>query len=368
MKFFSENPFSKGKEALESEQSATRLEQKLEKLFTPKSFADRWKHSNIAAILLSYLCNLFSSITAFSIVSFVIYKAIKGPLGGFVGILLSLLLSGLVVAIIEVIKRHSTNHFLQDVLQFGRFSVSLFVLVLFMCGASVLTSFYGAKKLPQTTQSLPALADTSQIARTFNSQIANSETKKEVYFENNKKSNGLGGFRLSSKLMPTYNEMIKEISNLKNDKKSALSQALNKHENELKNYKTETQNLGEVLGYVALGVELIFFLSMLGSWLYFWNCYKEKFSLNLPEQTQNTTQELNQNEAKQQPTNNAQRPIGFLQTIAQLNEKRLSCTPHVCLHCGEKYVHNHKKQKFCCSRCKNAYHNLKRLSCKAESI
>ena len=338
MKFYDSDPFAQSKELLEQKQSDARLNQKLEKLFTPKPFSQRWKLTNRAGIVLSYLCNILSGLTAFTIISFLIFSATQPTLGTATSIVASTILSSLVVATTEAIKRQSLNNFLRNIIQFGRFSAALFCLVLLACSISILTSFYGAKQIPQAIQTTlqNSKPDTAKIAENYNAQIAALKKEKETYFENNKKRNDFGGYRLSSRYMGTYNEMIADISKLQESKTKALTKTTSDHTITQRKKEEDTHDLGWFLAYFALVVEFIFICLMLGNWLYYWNCYKERFS-SQPKPTQKT------GEAKGGNTKDENR-----QRTKDENRHR----NRTCENCGKSYVHKHHKQKYCTDDCR----------------
>ena len=342
MTFFAENPHSKGKMQVEQNLDNQRLDSKLQKMFTPRPFSHRWRRSNQAALVLSYLCSLFSGLTAFTIISFLIYFAFLPVLGSLFSVVISVLVSALIVVIIEALKRYSLNNFLRDVLQFGSFSVSLFLLVLALATISVVVSFYGAKQLPTSINQLTEVneLDTTAIASNYNSEIKTLLFEKKEYFENNKKSNDHGGFRLSSKWMPTYNQMITDLSVLRTDKKSAIEAAKIEHKTSQNTAKENDISLGQKLGYWALSIELTFVLSMLGIWLYYWNCYKERFA----NKTNDSEIATNENRSTDDDTPTQQK------TKDETNENRSKL--RACDFCGTEYIYNHKKQRFCSDHCR----------------
>lgn len=338
MKFYHSDPFAQSKEILEQEEADLRLNQKLEKLFTPKPFAKRWKTTNTAGIVLSYLCNILSGLTAFTIITFLIFQGFKPTLGFLPSIVAAALLSVSVTATSEVIKRHSLNNFLRNLIQFKRFSFPLFTLVLSACSLSVLASFYGARQIPQiaSAQSQTQQGESSEEIRNLEEEIAKLEKEKEEYFENNKKPNSFGGYRLSSKYMPTYNAMLTDLSTLRKTKTEAEKKD---GEEEAKSQKQEEKNnteLSKVLGFCALGVELIFVLSILGNWLYYWNSYKERLSSEpQKEQDENRPEGENNSDENRQGTEDENR---------QRNR--------TCENCGKNYTHKHHKQKYCTDDCR----------------
>lgn len=338
MKFYDNDPFAESKELLEQQQSDERLTQKLRILFTPKPFSQRWKQTNNAGVVLSYLCNILSGLTALTIITFLVYQGLRPTLGLIPAITASALLSVSVVAASEVIKRHSLNNFLRNLIQFKQFSFPLFAFVLSACSVSVLTSFYGAKQIPQlaTTLSKPKNAELKTAVVDLEKQITELQKEKQEYFENNKKPNNFGGYRLSSKYMSTYNNMISDISTLKQTKTLVLEDARELALVREKTIKKENTKLSQTLGYFALGVELIFILSILGVWFYYWNSYKERLS-SQPTPAQRTGEEEGENSSDENR-----------QGTKDENRQR----NRTCENCGKSYVHKHHKQKYCTDDCR----------------
>lgn len=142
----------------------TALFQKLQEKFTPLPYYQKYKGIKWIALIASYLFNLFSGITA----STLVYFFLLNLTGNWV---VSTIWTVTFIGLIELAKRKTNGIFFKDSLQFGKLSYSLLAIGLLLLSLSVSFSYFGSKQLIQkfTTPPPPILNDTLTIP--LNTQI-----------------------------------------------------------------------------------------------------------------------------------------------------------------------------------------------------
>lgn len=364
MNFYESNHFDTQRNEFQQETTNKALDKKLEQLFTPKTYFERWRHFNTSAMVLSYVCNFLSSVTAFTILSFLFYSSFNGVFPVAAVIPLSVLLSLLVVAIMEAMKRFSTANFLRGIFQEKKTNSLLLGLVLFCCGCSVITSFYGAKNIPNLTRKQPVevqpnITNKDSIKAFYSGLLA---TKQKTI------NNYLPSIKMSGTARKTVAKLESEITSLHLKMETALNQASKKdsqnvvatktiNRQAVENFKAAQTSEGYNLTLIALSFELVFLLCLIFNWLFYWNCYIERASTGGNQQA--IDKQEKQPQQKQQPQ---QRPTivqGFLQGLqpqkkditSAVNTEAVKYTRH-CGYCSAPFMHKVHNQKFCKEKCR----------------
>lgn len=394
---FLENPFEKQLSELEQTHHQSQHETKLDKMFKPKKFEERWRFCNNVAIIVGYVCNYFSSITAFSLLFYLCYLSLSPVLGSFFGGFLALFPSIIVVGAIEFVKRHTSANFLQDIIQFKKFSFGLLVFLVACCSFSIATSFFGARELPKyfptpepvylnSLYSLDSVIVVESIS--FDDEIASQISRLDSFRIAN--TNSKGSIRYGA--IKPYGMLQAELTELKGEKRTALKElklqhkldkqaAIAQDKNEIEENKTEKASIASMLGIAAILSELLFFLCMSGHWWFSWKAQKERYldtSETSTEQIQlikDDNHNENSNDNRQDEPQKGNQRIGFKQLKTTDNDNRDDNRQDelpTCQNpnCTDNFLPRHKKQKYCKEDCrKEAWQirNKKKLIIKSKS-
>lgn len=360
---FLENPFEKKLNELEKNNFKVQHQSKLDKMFTPKTFEERWKFCNITAILVGYICNYFSAITAFSLIFYLSYLTTFPIVGQVASVIISLVPSIAIVVAIELVKRHASDNFLQDIIQFKKCSKGMLLFLLVCSLFSIVTSYFGAKEIPQAMPSSPpsnllnlysldSLIESSTAAH--EKEIATQKIRVDSFKIQN--SNSKGSVRygalaaqqiLESQLTDLINDKRQSVAEIKkqyqSDKQNAISSDLAE---ETKSH-TEVIKISNGLAIAAILCEFLFFLCMGGHWWYCWKSYEEKhIEANANTDTENNDDNRNNDNRTKDDTPHTGPRIGFRKNDDNRNDDNRPKLP-ICKHCHTEFLPNHHKQLYC---------------------
>lgn len=382
---FLENPFKKQLDELSQTHHEVQKETKLDKMFKPKSFEQRWRFCNRVAIIVGYVCNYFSSITALSLLFYLFYLAACPVFGSIFSIGLALIPSIIIVGAIEFVKRHTSDNFLQDVIQFKTFNFGLLLFLGACCTFSIATSFIGAKELPKhfpsseplhlnSLYSLDSVLNIESLAH--DNEIAIQKLRADTFKMAN--TNSKGSIRYGA--IKPYAALEEELTALKNDKRAALKslraqykvdklEAITQDKKESETDKEEKAETSIMLGMAAIFSELLFLLCMTGHWWFSWQAQKERYINIDDENTTIVTPNVddNRNDNRQEEHNQGNQRIGFKQPETDIDDNRNdNRPPHPQLptcenpNCSKQYLPRHKKQKFCSEDCRKESWQIKK--------
>lgn len=142
----------------------TRLFKRLEKKFTPLPYYLKYRLLYWLTIAASYLFNVFSAITASTLVYFFVFGLSQSVLFS-VGCTIAFII------IIEIAKRKTNGVFFKDWLQFKKISFSLLAISLLLLALSVTFSYFGSKQLVQNFSESPELIANDTIINPLQAQI-----------------------------------------------------------------------------------------------------------------------------------------------------------------------------------------------------
>jgi len=126
------------------------LYDKLSRKFTPVPYYKKYKPLKLIALVSSYLFNLFSGLTASTLVYFFAYELTNQTLlAGFI--------TTAFIVILELSKRKTSSIFFKDVLQFRKFGTLLFGFGLLLTGLSITCSYFGSKKIVKEFSVAPTI-------------------------------------------------------------------------------------------------------------------------------------------------------------------------------------------------------------------
>lgn len=318
---------------------------KLQSMFAPKSYADTNKGIYWGALSLSYVCNLISIISALTFISLFIYQSTM-QLGTTPAILIAISVGALCVCLVEIIKRGAIHTTIKQFLMYRTFRLELAIVVLLTVFFSVLTSFYGAKQLPQLTNNAPMLVDVDSIQSLYTKKIEDATI--------------LHTYKPTKTLTKTGASLIAQ---LESERAGAISEAKQANVQALESSQQTVQDLEYTFCAIVGANELLLILCVLFVIYYQFRSYLELRAHETPKEIEHTKEEVKSSQtAKFEPSGGREHPhqvsarsIGF-RALAE-NEK-------ICKNCGSTFTHNHKKQKYCNTECRMQYHNRKRQTMK----
>lgn len=363
MKFYQDNHYDEQSNVLLNKSKTEKLDNQLIKLFTPQPYFERWRIFHLCTIGLSYICNLLSLITALSILTYLVWNSI--PIQNTSTLILALIISSILVVVLELLKRHSLNNLIKSIFQFKKAGIVLISISLICCSFSVVLSFYGANKLPSMIQEKNSqsinLINIDSIKIHYNEVISQKRSAIDNIRLENKSKNG----RIyASKAIEAISNLEQSIIDTEHNLNHEITKAKKTNENSKsdnqKLVNDELNSLKKSLGYLALGIEILFIMCIVFNWYYYYQSYLCRCSkdalgdapggapgdaLGTNKTTINSTL---QDDAPIAPP--GARPIvkGFN------NDNRLDDNSHnrTCLHCGKSYTYKHVKQKYCSDSCR----------------
>lgn len=153
------------------------LFERLQKKFTPRAYYIKYKNLRLFTLIASYLFNLFSALTASTLIYFFVLSL--GP-----GVLISALSTITFIALLEAFKRKTSSIFFSNLLQFRKVNLIILVVVA-ISSLSVAFSFFGSKKVVQEFTPPPPLEvvdtltnDLQKELGTINDQIKEANKTK----------------------------------------------------------------------------------------------------------------------------------------------------------------------------------------------
>ncbi len=165
---------------------------------------------------------------------------------------------------------------------------------------SVGLSFYASLHIPSKLAALPALEDLSTVQAVFDAQIIEIQKERDLY-----RTNRLYKNRLASEDAKEIKQFNQEIKALRKQANATMEQVKLSNQTKLSNWEAQNTGLGYILGYISLGLELIFILSMAYQYRYIWDCYLENSPA--PEDP-NGTKKKQQNGSEESPEEFVQNP------------------------------------------------------------
>jgi hypothetical protein len=343
-----QNPFEKVLRAKDSQKRANNTLSTAQKLYTHKPFFERWHAFKGVCNALTYLCQIISPLPAFAVFFFLFWQSLSFIGSG--GIVLSVCFSVALALGIEFTKRYSTKNALIDFFNYR--TVGLGLAVAFICSSvSIGTSFYGAYILPSKlttapTATAPDLVDIGQLqtnqAETIEQKAAGIDSKRQEIstYEKNNKSSSANRMSRRAGVLKGYNTLKTQLhtlerelstlqsnapdilENARTDNKNALQDETNEQTELTTAHNLKTSSEGLVLGYLSLGLELVYWLAMVFVFWYYRRCKTEfeptpSVAGSTPEPT--TTNHHHQPQQTNQPTtSNQPHQIGFITDFSRL--------------------------------------------------
>jgi len=257
----------KSKEFLNS-----KLADRLREKYRAKPFEEEYKPLYYVALIVSYLCNGFSILTASTYVfSYLLSIFLEIPSPN----LLAGAVTFLVLVLVEALQRFLYPKLFKYGLEYG-FKLSLFSLLLVIAAISplsILASYNGGFDVVKLVSSppiysAPSLYDIEEAKQDFNKMIAEAgagaETYKKTRLYLGRLSNvdGREYKKLLSVKTDLQNKKLAKISSLEAFNREKVEKAGLKHLEELREYSSSIESKGGGLAGVAIAAQLIFFLAI----------------------------------------------------------------------------------------------------------
>lgn len=171
------------------------LLQRLQRKFTPLPYHLKFKSLRIITMVASYLFNVFSALTAATLVYFFTLELISHwlPAGA---------VTVAALVILEASKRKTTATTFKDWLQFRNITWGMVAVVVLLSSLSVTSSYFGAKRMVEQFTPPPKLVSADSLTATIEAQVrqideqiakhlANKNQRGEVYVRSQRSAENL---------------------------------------------------------------------------------------------------------------------------------------------------------------------------------
>lgn len=250
----------------------TKLSKRLTNKYKPKPFESKYKRIFYISLFTSYLCNLFSILTASTFVFTYIFSIVTElPYPVIIASVFTLA----VLVIIETLQRSLSPQFFKGILQYGYKlgSTVLVVFILSLSSLSVYFSYSGGYDLVNTLSTPPILSepklnDIGSTRAEYKTLIAEAGKDAENY-----KQSKLWRGRLSDNNAKVYREllgkknklqtaMLSKINKLEDLNLKATATAQSNYRSSLLSYEAQNITKGGGLAKFTIIAQAIFFLSI----------------------------------------------------------------------------------------------------------
>lgn len=369
------NIFDQKTKLFTEEQIKNRIDRKTSQLFKDKPFRVRAYPVFIIALGLTLLCQVLSGATE-------LYMLVNWfasfPL------IAAVLIGCILMIAIEGLKRWASNDFILLLSSHGQIAKFSFVLLAFMQVASVFISYKGAQQLPKEiitapTKQTASIIDLKALEAKHGAKIEEQTKAINKYFNDNKKSNGLGGYRLSSRYMDHYNKMIQHKQSLEGALILAITEAKqaniksiegvnNSYIDATKEYNNRLTNEGALFGLISLIIEGVFLLSFGVMFYYLKRSHNEKNATQNERTNSKRTDErpiyksVHKNEQEERTANEQPQHVTLIskQERTPPTFKDFNNTFVIdCVVCGTKKQTPKADTKYCSSSCRGKAYRLR---------
>lgn len=339
------NPFDKITETFTEEQRIKRIDEKTDKIFTPKPFRLRMQFLEITSIFFSYVFQALSATTEW-LAAYILLSLTVTPVAAVVW-------ATLIFFFIETFKRIAFTELIKT---FSRWAVAILVCA---SAASIFLSVFGAYQAPAYLSSPPAinpdLINIDSVKQDYNAQIAAIAKEYKEYYKANERD---GGTRLSSLAIKGANDIKAAKSSVIEAKQAAIHYAIEanataKEQAKLdekkakKQYDKDIKKEGAAWCIVALINEMLYFLTlMILAWYYRRADAEKKAHKRKETPTTETSKAVkSRKEPSKTPTTELTPAVA-----RQIGYKRKENRD--CLVCGVDISHKRKDAKVCSASCR----------------
>ncbi len=251
------------------EQQKEKMVQKAAIIYEDVDYSQEWRLAYSLSVLLSWMANSYSFATQSFAIGWLVFLWVSSFVSLTVAAIVAIVSACILALSLELLKRLVAKVTFKRWFKKRAMLLPSLALLSFI-SLSVLLSFYASLHLPSKLASLPKMEDISSINSSFNLQIEEFQKERDTYRINRLYKNRLAS--KDAKVIKQYNDDIKL---LRSQYSKTVEEA--KASNQLALYSWEKENvgLGYILGYIALGLELLFLLSLAYQYRYIWDCYLE---------------------------------------------------------------------------------------------
>lgn len=218
--------------------------------FEPKPYEKKYKSLRLLSLFISYFCNIFSIISGSTFVYFYFAVILAGLQYGpaIAGAITLILLCS-----IELFQRATIPTQIKDIFQYGAKAENIIMLsiVFLFAVLSVFFSFHGSAELVRSQGSppvyeAPVLENSAALERTA------AEYKTARLYKN----------RLSGTAAKDYNKLLERAEAAKSRNRTAIKEAKQEYKTALAGYQKRASATGLNLGYAAIIIQILFFMTM----------------------------------------------------------------------------------------------------------
>lgn len=279
MKFFLKNAHRERGKGNSMEIFELNLTRRLENKYAPKSFAARWYAVRVAALISSYLFNLYSLITGAGAIFLFIYLGLSSiwPMWAVLGLGIG---AGVVLGILlEVFKRKTAGETFAQGFSSGEWSFSGISGILALSALSIFLSFFAALSFPRTASAPPT---PTQVNRSQYASFEDAIQYRKEQVANIKKQRQWKG-RIGHQDQAEVNKLNAQIAQIEGDylahREATQAEADANHQKALTDYNASMGTMESIAGWVTGATELLFLCAFLYMEFYDWESAKERIKL-----------------------------------------------------------------------------------------
>lgn len=264
------NPFKKHIHNISESEKEQKLVATLAKTFKHEPISEQWGSTAGAALKFTWLGHAYSFSTGTFAIGVILYTQFIGLSTPLVALLLSFLFAGGIAYLIELSKRKANHNYFKD-LFLGEASSMVLVLVFMLMAVSITASFYASYRMPLAVSPTPDYVDIEAIKMEYSTNIKDLEITAKN-FEQRRMWKG----HLASKDGQKLDQYNRDIQRLKDEKRQAIANAELENKQIWTNHEAEKTSQGYLLGWISIGMEILFVLCFWGYYKWLDLCRKER--------------------------------------------------------------------------------------------
>jgi hypothetical protein len=253
--------------------SQTKQATRLQKKYQPRPFEERYKAPYYLSLIGSFVCNIFSVLTAATFLYFLILGAV-GELP-YPSIIAGVITGGFLFGLEYIIRSlFSSSVGLSLLLGWNGERAGSLLVVFLLSALSVFFSFKGGYKLPEALSTPPAMEEPAlesleALESRYGGLIAEKEEKLQDYKTNTRYRTRSGqlAYNVKQKLIPALEieqsrlqaELLLRLEEARQRNTEKTSKAEQTWEGELLSYQSETEQQGASLGALAIALQLFLY-------------------------------------------------------------------------------------------------------------
>jgi hypothetical protein len=255
------------------------LTRRLEDKYQPRSYAERWKGVRMAALITSYLFNVYSFATGAAAVFLFIFAAFLS-LPWWLNLLISIGAGCAFAFILEVFKRKTAAETFSRGYSTGSWSVSGLAGMAALTALSIFLSFFAAVSFPRSTTPPPAAHTPDETHYGSFEDAIKYRKEQAAAIKQQRQWQG----RIGNKDQEEINKLNAQVAKIEADylahRQAARHAADQKTQQALKDYETNMSKMELLAGWVTVATELFFLLCFLYIERYDWKAALERIELS----------------------------------------------------------------------------------------